>query len=134
MLRSLTYLNCVTIVVNCYLIGCALTRSESMSATQHQTQVIGEADYKGKHYPVLYKGRFEFEGRMKERTKLAFQDLSKEFWVDFSALDNFEKFPQPVDASDYQPDVQPGRMPSVDQEKPAEETPSYCAHCGQRID
>lgn len=105
-----------------------------MSTTTQQ--VIGEAVYKNRKYAVLYIGEFNLDGQQRKRVKLAFTDLSKEFWVDRSAI-TLERFPQPVDAADYQAtDTKPNGQ-SVHLEKTTDQTedelPSYCQHCGQRI-
>lgn len=93
--------------------------------TTYKREVIGEATYNGRKYAVLFIGDTKY-GR---RAKLAFTDLSKEFWIDRNDM-TFEKFPQAVSADDYT-----GRTTIDDQadSDETEETPSYCTHCGQQI-
>lgn len=110
------------------------------TTTVNGETIRGEATYKGRKYALKYLG----DTRHGRRAKLAFTDLSKEFWVDAKALESVDIFPVEVDANDYRPpktnrhipdesQLDPSCDPRYNDPPPKEELPSYCSHCGQLI-
>jgi hypothetical protein len=100
-----------------------------MSTTTETTRVIGECDYNNRRYALLWKGQTKYGFRV----KLAFRDLTKEFWTDEDQVHRMEIFPAPVDAADYAAG-RPNRPDESERDNmPAEPIASYCASCGQQL-
>jgi hypothetical protein len=105
----------------------------STSTERPINQVLGQATYKGRVYPIIFVGTYTFDGRETKRAKLAFTDFTKTFWVSKTELDNYELYPQSVDRDEWQPPKTDRRSNQHVDAEPTPDVPSYCTHCGQQI-